>query len=105
MCVGLVFGCRRPELGPPAVAGTTHVERRSDGSVSGRHGALYAQFQLRYGHGVSNGSVWAFHCYGEFQLFTKPRTDGAKNFILKTFIPAFLKYARMPISLSFKCID
>lgn len=66
MFVGNVFGCRRPELGPPAAAGTTHVERRSDGSVNGRHGALYAQFQLRYRHGVSSGSVWAFHCYGEF---------------------------------------
>lgn len=80
MFVGNVFGCRRPELRPLNVTGTTHVERRSDGGVSGRHGALHAQFQLRYWHGVSNGSLWAFHYYGEYQRFTKLRTGEAKTY-------------------------
>lgn len=57
--------CRRPELCPAAVAGATCFERRSDGGIHGRPGALYAQFQLQYWDGVSGGSIWPFNGHGE----------------------------------------
>lgn len=79
MYVENVFGCRRPELRPLAVAGKAHVERRSDGGVNGWHGALYAQLQLWYRHGVSNWSVWAFHDYGACQRFTELKTEEAES--------------------------
>lgn len=71
MFVGNVFGRRRAELVPAAAAGTTHDECRSDGGVHGRHGALYAQFNLRYRHGVSSRSVRTFHHYGESQQLSE----------------------------------
>lgn len=79
MFVEDVFGCRHPELRPPAVAGTSHDERWSDGSVHGRHYPLYAQFQLWDWHGLSCGSVWAFHYYGVYQRFTELRAGDAES--------------------------
>lgn len=88
------FGCRHPELRPPDVAGTAHVKRWPDGSVSRRHGALYAQFQLQYWHGVSSGSVWAVHYYGEFQWFTK--LEQGNHFYLFRF-----KDAQLSVKIDF----
>lgn len=65
-CFILLALCRYPGLHPSDVARTTHAERRSDGSVSGRNGAFYAQLQLWYWHGLSAGGVRAFYCDGEF---------------------------------------
>lgn len=69
-CMTFYFDCRCPELCPAAVAGTTCNERWSDGCISGRPGALYAQFQLQYWHGVSRGSIWPFNYHGELGLLS-----------------------------------
>lgn len=65
------FLCRHPELRPAAAPGTTCAERWTDGGLDGGHGSFYAQHQLQYWHGVSTGSIWAIHYYGECQSLSE----------------------------------
>lgn len=62
---GNVFGFRDPGLRPADAAGTTCVERQSDGSVNGRHDTLHAEYQLQHRDGLSCRSVRSFYHHGE----------------------------------------